>query len=592
MAGEKKGKAYEAFTKAALESLKSKGQILGNIFWDEKPKGMTVVPDFIIGDDLGRPTHNVLISHGGSVKESNRKYWRNCGELAESKLFLESVPRVVSIFFDSIVKEDIKKAGSLTFDGELFVGDLKYGPTLQQWIDESLSQLPKDKHEKVAFIQDKGRSDKALGLLLSSFEDDLKALLARKAPSDLDQIWNMERKRVSGKAPRARNTFVRRGISKLLIFEDLDVAIRLFTGKRVGVDEVPAYAFELGLVTRFTVGEKGIARPADEEISSAIGTIGESTIRQLVCGSSKITTKGFWEQVGKVRNTALLPVLVRYVEANYQTLTTVNGMKAALIAQHSAPNSGIVIPRSLASPKNVWLFDVIGALRKTATKKSQDFGYSAFSKHPHAKSSKVGSMWVGDWCGCFFNQYVSRKHTFTVPANALEHVATVLRDELAKLPHSAIATLGAKALEKYVGKEYEATLLAHRGIEPLLGCIQVSGTTGIKMAVRSCFGEKAELDGQATKTTVLRKANTLINWQSVSDAGRDHKKKELCGRAVALRYSWDSKSKKFIPRPGVEKLLLVVDGTWKQADLDALVRAGWDEIFYPDEMDKLAKAIV
>ena len=42
----------------------------------------------------------------------------------------------------------------------------------------------------------------------------------------------------------------------------------------------------------------------------------------------------------------------------------------------------------------------------------------------------------------------------------------------------------------------------------------------------------------------------------------------------------------------MDKLILVVDGTWQQSDLDALVRAGWDEIFYPDEMEKLATAIV
>ena len=45
-------------------------------------------------------------------------------------------------------------------------------------------------------------------------------------------------------------------------------------------------------------------------------------------------------------------------------------------------------------------------------------------------------------------------------------------------------------------------------------------------------------------------------------------------------------------RPGIEKLILVLDGTWRQNDLDSLLRAGWDEIFYPDEMDELAKAVV
>ena len=39
-------------------------------------------------------------------------------------------------------------------------------------------------------------------------------------------------------------------------------------------------------------------------------------------------------------------------------------------------------------------------------------------------------------------------------------------------------------------------------------------------------------------------------------------------------------------------MILLLDGTWRQADLNSLLRAGWDEIFYPDEMDQLAKSIV
>ena len=592
MAGEKKGKAYEALVKVALMSLKAKKHFKGEIFWDEKPEGMTIIPDLTIGFDKDHPDINILISHGGSVKESNRKYWRNCGELIECKLFLEKSPKVLSIFFDAEVKADIKKAGQATFDGEIFIGDRDYGPQLKKWIVDHLSLLPKDKEEKVSFLEEKLKSDAVLKRLMSKLTDDLEELLKKKAPPELDEIWKMERARTPGRAPRAKATFVRRGLSKILIFDDLDVAIRLFTGKRVNTNEVPSYVFELGLATKFTVGSKGIAKAADEEITNAISTISEKKIKMIISDSSKITTKGFWEQVAKVRNAGLFPALVNYIESNYQALTSVKGMKNALIAQHSDPTSGLTIPRGLASPQNVWLFDVIGALVKTAAKKSQDFGYSVFSKHPRAKCSKVGSMWVGDWCGCFFNQFISRKSSFIAPSNAIDYVATVLRDELAKLSRTSIPTLGSKALGKYIGKEYEATLLAHRGFDPLLACISVSGISGSKVAVRSCFGEKAELPGQATKTTVLRKKKTLINWQSASDAGRDHKKKELCGRAVALRYSWDAKAKKFIKRPNVEKLILLLDGTWRREDLLALARAGWDEIFYPDEMEKLAKAVV
>jgi len=42
----------------------------------------------------------------------------------------------------------------------------------------------------------------------------------------------------------------------------------------------------------------------------------------------------------------------------------------------------------------------------------------------------------------------------------------------------------------------------------------------------------------------------------------------------------------------VEKLLLLLDGTWCDEDLKALLQSGWDDVFYPDEIDKLIKAIV
>jgi hypothetical protein len=83
---------------------------------------------------------------------------------------------------------------------------------------------------------------------------------------------------------------------------------------------------------------------------------------------------------------------------------------------------------------------------------------------------------------------------------------------------------------------------------------------------------------------------SFIKWQSAHGSHTNDKKKELSGRAIGLRYHWSGSE--FVRRPGLRKMILVLDGTWKQADLNALLRAGWDEIFYPDEMDQLAKAIV
>ncbi len=147
-------------------------------------------------------------------------------------------------------------------------------------------------------------------------------------------------------------------------------------------------------------------------------------------------------------------------------------------------------------------------------------------------------------------------------------------------------------LERVVQTNLEQKVVTYRDFQPVRDLVMSACPTARLIRIKSCFGEAAGLSGLASDTTVLKAEQTLINWQSCSDAGRDHKKKELCGRAVALRYSWDAKPREFTPRPGVKKLILVVDGTWRQPDLDALIRAGWDEIFYPDEMEKLVDAIV
>jgi len=590
MAGEQKGKACEAFIKAALEGLKSKNVFNGDIFWDEKAEGMTVVPDLTIGSDKDHPHTVILITHSGSAKNSDMKYWRNMGELAEAKILLSTVPKVFSTTFDSVIKENLKKAQAASFDGQLLVGDKKYGGKLQKWIDDNLSAFPKDKHEKVVFLQKEVKTDKVLKGLMKSLSADLKTLLKKKASVELDQVWAMERGRSAGRAPRARDTFVRRGLSKILIFEDLDAAIRLFTGKRVGVEEIPFYAYELGLATRFTGGGRGIAKPADEEIANAIATIGEKATRSIV-KRAPIDKISAW--LTSLRNSAHMLAIRDYLVAEYGSLVKPAVLLRRFKTLYARPAS-FIDPKTAPlnwPPKSVWLFEVLLEVPKLLEDDPTSYGYAQLEKDcekiagmPRA-GNPIYRTTIPGW--------VHRRPSVMVSHQILTGISKVLAAHLSKVGSAGIAALlSDKKLKGYFENIIEAKLCTYRMFEPLRLLIEDTVAGPTRNHVRSCFGEKAELVGQATKTTVLRKGSTLINWQSASDAGRDHKKKELCGRAVALRYSWDAKAKKFTPRPGVKKLLLVVDGTWRREDLLALARAGWDEIFYPNEMDKLAKAIV
>lgn len=593
MAGEQKGKAYEAFTKAALQRLKAKRCFKGEIFWDEKPDGMTIVPDLTIGPEKDRPHTVMLITHCGSAKNSDMKYWRNMGELAEAKILLPAVPMVFNLVFDSVIKENLKNAQAASFDGQLLVGDKKYGDKLQKWIDHNLKRFPKDKHEKADFIAEEARTDKVLKSLLDQFTIDLEALLKKKAPVELEQVWAMERKRPPGRAPRARDTFVRRGLSKLLIFEDLGVALRLFSGKRVNASEVPEYAYELGLATRFTSGSSGIAKPADQEIVNAVTTLSDAQTK-LVLGKAPVSKLSDW--LVSLRNIIDLAIMGRYIESNFSMLSTKSGLERALISLHRNPSA--LIPSTsfkVGSPGSVWLFEVLMELVKQADERSSGFGYAQLGREVvnagwgSGKDLSSASQFGG---GFGLSAWIKRNPKSGFRDDLVQGCSDILAARLGMIGLKSVQGLLKEIKNGYASNIIESKICTYKGFEPLRLLIE-SKVPGCKLdKIRSCFGEKAGLPGQATKTTVLRKGKTLINWQSVSDAGRDHKKKELSGRAVALRYSWDAKAKKFVRRPGVEKLILVVDGTWRREDLLTLARAGWDEIFYPDEMDKLAKAIV
>src|SRR5437763_160349 len=106
MAGEREGRFYESLVVSLLQSLKRPRT--HEIFWDVDVTGLSKRPDVIIGPDVQRPLVLLLVTHSGSDKESNRKYWRSVCEYVEAKAFLRPSPHVINIVFDAAIKPDIK----------------------------------------------------------------------------------------------------------------------------------------------------------------------------------------------------------------------------------------------------------------------------------------------------------------------------------------------------------------------------------------------------------------------------------------------------------------------------------------------------
>lgn len=611
MAGERKGITYEAIVKIALDELVRRGKLKGQVFWNEKPDAMTIEPDFTVGPDKDNPTHVFLVTQSGSAKNSDMKFWRNIGELVEAKVRLPKPARVYSVVFDAVIKEDLKALQSAAFDGQLVVGDEDYGKYLQWWVDANSPGLPKDRDEKADAIReamkDKARADNPKPLIAQLIHDLEKLVTTTR--TELDALWAMERKRPAGKAPAARETFLRRGGGKLLLLDqpdDIDSSGRF---KKSVSSEVISALKTMGLAGDSISGP----RVTDPELLWVVRGLPKDALLELHQARS-IDRLAEW--IASLRTLAGVRDQLAYLAKHWTEVITGSGLYRHLARCHAGPHA--LCPRAVpAGSKRVWLFHIIVEWIKLAEGTRTAFGLAVLvddldrlaSDRVHRSSVKAilgrEPRWLAkhtlglgltDW-----HSAPSKQH-FAFSDDDLARVADALARRLRQTKAPDPASDASRMTEALVQTVLEAKLLTYRNFKPfevlLHRALASAGLKGtLDVAVRACFAEAAsavgaELDPRSSGTTVMRVKSTLIDWQSVSDEGRDHKKKELCGRAPALRYSWDAKAGKFVERPGVEKLILLVDGTWRQEDLDALARAGWDEIFYPDEMDKLVKAIV
>lgn len=82
----------------------------------------------------------------------------------------------------------------------------------------------------------------------------------------------------------------------------------------------------------------------------------------------------------------------------------------------------------------------------------------------------------------------------------------------------------------------------------------------------------------------LSNGNIWIKCQSAY-AGKINKRKELCGRVGAMKLSYSPEKLK------EKSFLLVIDGNFDAEDIALLDKAGWDGIYYFDEIDELISSI-
>ena len=604
MAGERLGRFYEAVVVVALKQVSSVKA--SHVFWDEPVSVLSKRPDVIVGTSLESPRAILLVTHSGSAKESNRKYWRSVCEFVEAKSLLETLPGVINVVFDDVIKPDIAALFTYSFDASISVASLPAAVELLKWSKNLAPQLPKEKLAQEQFVMEalaalptRSLVASAIGELRNALEHALAA-----AAKGRDLVTVRKRDGTSSAAPRT--TGLRRGVAKALLLDD-PTDIWGTRGKR----SVPPHYMQLELFSQSIAGPI-LADPDLLWIKSGI----DRELAERLIKSAPRQQMNVWLE--PLRNLSTLERQHAYVFEHWGSLCTPKGLLDHLKATSAAPFLVKTFGGAYVPPG--WLFEYLRELVKANAGRKTAWGWSVLISDLQRAETDPGyrkfvARSVGvpegelddDWSGYRTVTYAlpewimgNSRQNFPLRATDLPRTAYVFAPHVANVDPSKLAQLKSQITEFYIANYLEAKLIQYRNFDPLRDLVEAALTRArlpYKVVERfpSAFVERAlaagaRLNVRTGCTEVVQTSSTLVAWQSISEQGRDHKTKELIGRAYAVAHTWDGE--RFVPRSGVRRLCLLLDGEVDAADITALIRGGWDDVVYPDEMDKLVKAIV
>jgi hypothetical protein len=638
VAGESRGELAEAIAVVGLAA--ACGTTKKKVFWEARPSDALVLPDITIGDSPTHPTHVVLVTACDTPRSSAMKYWRNLGEIFDAKSSAASPPRIVSLVFRSSIKEELIRLEGSLCDAVLLVDRAAhFGQPITRWLEDEHSDAPSTKQGKRALVESaitRGNAiyERDFSGAMSLFAQALRVHLSASKPT-LRPLWQLCRNDTQIRRSRGvrepRSTLFRRGIARWIVLEE-QVRETFFEAharrRAIPPSDVPKYAIDLGMVSKRLGGYS--LRPS-VDAKDMLGTVGEDMrngadfFLRAASGDIGRARSGFRTSLSEVpqfmRTVAFqlraTPEAVRvwqqFTQRNWVHLTDPAGLFGLLVECHEDETLSKRV--KAGSTGRVWLYDHCVALLRAATGRSNDFGYGP-----------LGSLFQRDRNTAEF-QSLQRRVLESLPererASGRRWLATTLKkssepgrrgfqDWLAKtkgVSQIIVASYAyslAKLLRSTIGDinsvDHELVVAAHayalwnklltypdfEGLPGLVltGCHGVTAWVNVPTLMSEIAGETVQ---DAGVLRMLGFQGGLVFWVSATDAGRTHKVKELCAKARCLRFQFVKGQ--FSHRPAAKCLFLVIDGTFTIEDLTALKNAGWDEVFYPDEIGLLAEAI-
>lgn len=591
MAGEVVGKIYEAITKVALE-LALKGNKKGlKVFWHEKPDWISIEPDLTVGKNKDNIEALYLITHTKSECNSNKKFWRNEGEHFQWKIQGKNPVRCFDVVFESLIKPNIIMISESIMDSVLTVPHKEYGKYLIKFVNKNKGFWGND---------DDARYNKLLGLLnphkksynidfknaIHGFSKDLKTITG-KENKPIKPLWKLLRMvdKPNVISRGVKKTYVRNGITKLLLFNSplRNLVYNFILNKsEIKIESIPDYLFDLqkyGNERFFDFGISGVDRIA-EDIRNVIELLGKEICENVV---TSIPEK--MENVIKpIRGISNIDVYIDFLIDNYKELKNPKGMLNLLNKCYDDPVSLIKDTSKIQEkPNDNWLF--VCCMTLDVVKENKIFAYGLSTLADETGFPEISTS------GFIIPPYIWRRKNLN--SEMLKAIAKVFANKIKNLGVYELFDSEFRAgLKKMMIIRQLHKLLLFDDFNALAFLIE-NKLRNVRLpysieAIPTCFSEYVGVKAATTKFIRVGE-DALICWKTVTEAGRIHKTKELSARFRATKVMWDGRN--FVKRPNAKRMLFVADGEWREEDFKMLLRSGIDGIFYPDEMDKLIKAI-
>ena len=267
-----------------------------------------------------------------------------------------------------------------------------------------------------------------------------------------------------------------------------------------------------------------------------------------------------------------------WVLSNFACLATPNGMANALKRIFDDPKNppGPKLDKAI-SVDHHWLFQTMMNILRTESGRKDGYGYAGLASDTGIKEGiTAGYILAAD--------FTNRKAP--LPDRLLQAIASSFAKHLRRIGKIDLKELLRASASTQCQSVFNFQMMNYRLFNPIEwlvslklkeGSLPFSWPTTHKSFLNTSDGEIASSTGNLI---CVGNDKVWIKCQSAFD-GKIDKRKELCGRVGAMKLCYTTKELEKI------RFYLVLDGFFDDSDLSLLADAGWDGVFYYDQLDAL-----